>query len=105
MHEKQSIFVWVLFFARKKRAPAIVHMTQLKKKKKGKRKRQLNTKMKYQKRPNASQKENRQLYKMKCLEVYNYKRSLKKRLLKKKASVHHRMCRFTTITSHVFPRI
>lgn len=53
---------------------------------------------------------NRQEYKMKCLEVYynekrKEKKKVKKGLLKKKASIHHKMRHFTTISLHVSPGI
>lgn len=88
-----SSYLYVLFFAllqktKTKNSPSnIFCIIWLKKNKTNKKLLQLNTKWNIPKLPNATQKErkkNRQEYKIKYLEVYNYKKKLEKHYLKRR---------------------
>lgn len=85
-----SYYLYVLFFAllqKTKTVPATFLHHLIKKNKTNKKLLQLNTKWNIPKLPNATQKErnkNRQEYKIKYLEVYNYKKKLEKHYLKRR---------------------
>lgn len=84
------MFYFLLYYkkqTKKKTVPAICLHHLIKKTKQTKKLLQLNTKWNIPKLPNATQKErnrNRQEYKIKYLEVYNYKKKLEKSYLKRR---------------------